>query len=72
LILLALGLVMSLPGVPGQGLLTLAAALLLLDVPGKQKLERRLLAKPKLRTTIDRLRARWNRPQLEPPFPPKI
>ncbi len=69
LILLVVGGVMSLPGVPGQGLLTILAGLLLMDIPGKQRLERRLLAKPALRGTIDRLRVRWHRPPLLPPFP---
>ncbi|MBI5609654.1 MAG: hypothetical protein HY902_12350 [Deltaproteobacteria bacterium] len=68
-LLLVVGGVMSLPGVPGQGLLTVLAALLLMDIPGKQRLERRLLARPALRRTIDRLRERWHRPPLLPPFP---
>ena len=38
--LIALGAVLSLPGVPGQGLLTILLGVMLLDFPGKRRLER--------------------------------
>lgn len=49
---------------PGQGLLTILIALLLLDFPGKRGLELRLLRRPGVRTFLDRLRARRGQPPL--------
>ena len=39
LLLVVLGIIMSLPGVPGQGLLTILLGLVLMDIPGKRPLE---------------------------------
>ncbi len=64
LVLVAVGLVLSLPGVPGQGLLTVFAGILLLDVPGKRRLELAILRRPAMRKGVDRLRARFNRAPL--------
>ena len=36
-LLVALGIVMSVPGVPGQGLLTILLGVMLLDFPGRRK-----------------------------------
>src|ERR1051325_3775054 len=41
LLLVALGIVLSLPGVPGQGLLTVLLGIMLLDFPGRHRLESR-------------------------------
>src|SRR5262245_16813690 len=41
-VLVLLGLVMALPGIPGQGILTMIVGLTLIDFPGKRGLERRL------------------------------
>lgn len=51
---------------PGQGLITLAFALLLLDLPGKRKLQARLLRSPRLIKPINKLRVRLGRAPLEP------
>ncbi len=64
LLLVAVGLVLSLPGIPGQGLLTVFAGILLLDVPGKRRLELAILRRPSIRRGVDRLRARFKRPPL--------
>jgi len=64
LALVALGAVLALPGIPGQGLLTIVAGVLLLDVPGKRWLLRRLFAQPHLLRAVNSLRARWSRPPL--------
>jgi hypothetical protein len=57
--------------VPGQGLLTVMVGLFLMDVPGKRKLQMALLRRPTILGGINRLRARFNRPELlldpEPP-----
>ena len=55
-ILLVAGLVMLV--LPGQGLLTILAALALLDFPGKRKLEVRILHRPALLKSINWLRIR--------------
>lgn len=49
---------------PGQGVLTILIGVMLMDFPGKFRLERRLIAKPGVRETIDRLRRRFNKPPL--------
>ena len=65
IVLVALGVVLSLPGVPGQGLLTILLGIMLLDFPGKDRLERNLLSKPSIVNTINRLRGRFGKPPLE-------
>jgi hypothetical protein len=60
-LLVAVGLVLAIPGVPGQGLLTIFAGLLLLDVPGKRGLELAVLRRPAVRKAVDRLRGRFKR-----------
>ncbi len=69
LVLVVAGFVMALPGVPGQGLLTMFVGLLLLDVPGKRRFELALVRRPAVLRTVNRLRARFQRPPLlvEPP-----
>ncbi len=63
-VLVIVGLVLSVPGVPGQGLLTILVGLLLLDIPGKRKLELRLVSQSRVLRTINRLRRRFDRPPL--------
>lgn len=64
-LLVALGIILSLPGVPGQGLLTILLGIMLLDFPGKDRLEQKLLSKPRIVNTINRLRGRFGKPPLE-------
>lgn len=64
-LLVALGVVLSLPGVPGQGVLTLLIGVMLLDIPGKRRLERRIFGIPKVLAAVNRLRARFERPALD-------
>ena len=45
-LLVLIGIVLSLPGVPGQGLLTILIGVIMLDLPGKQRFERRLMTRP--------------------------
>ena len=65
ILLVALGVVLSLPGVPGQGLLTILLGVMLLDFPGRDRLEQKLLSKPSIVNTINRLRGRFGKPPLE-------
>jgi len=63
-LLIVLGIIMALPGVPGQGLLTVLLGVMLVDFPGKDRLEQKLLQRPTIRNSIDRLRARFGKPPL--------
>jgi hypothetical protein len=62
--LILLGAVLSLPGVPGQGLLTILMGVLLIDFPGKHRAERWLLMRRGVLTTVNRFRERVGRPPL--------
>jgi hypothetical protein len=64
-LLVALGIVLSVPGVPGQGLLTILLGIVLVDFPGKDRLERKLLSRPGIVNTINRLRGRFGKLPLE-------
>jgi hypothetical protein len=64
-LLVILGIVLSIPGVPGQGLLTILMGIILLDFPGKRRLEQKLLSRPGVLKTINRLRARFRKSPLE-------
>ena len=63
-LLVALGIVLSLPGVPGQGLLTILLGIMLLDFPGKRTLEYKLVSRPKVRAAINKLREKFGKPEL--------
>jgi len=63
-VLVLFGIVMSLPGVPGQGVLTILMGVMLLDFPGKRRLELKLVSRPKVMRAINRIRARFDRPPL--------
>lgn len=67
ILLALLGLVLSVPGVPGQGLLMMLCGLMLLDLPGKYKLEKRILSLRPIRRAADRIRRWRGRPPLEFP-----
>src|ERR1044072_7030270 len=64
-LLIALGIVLSLPGVPGQGLLTVLLGVMLVDFPGKHHLEQKLLSRPAIINSINGLRGRFGKPALE-------
>jgi hypothetical protein len=69
LLLIVVGAVLSVPGVPGQGLLTMLAGVLLVEFPGRQRLERALLRRASVLPALNRLRTRFGRPPLRPPPP---
>jgi len=66
-VLVILGIALSVPGIPGQGLLTVFAGLLLLDIPGKRRFELSVLRRPSIRSKVDALRRRFRRPPLQFP-----
>jgi len=66
----ALGVVLILGGIimlaaPGQGLLTIAVGLVLLDFPGKYRLERRAGSRPRGGRALNWLRRRRGKPDFE-------
>ena len=73
-VLVCVGVVLALPGVPGQGVLTILVGLVLLDIPSKRRFELRQVSRPRVLAAINKLRARFHKPPLivEPdrPSPP--
>lgn len=63
-LLVAIGILLSIPGVPGQGLLTILLGIMLLNFPGKRRLEQKLLSRPGVLKTINRLRLKFAKPPL--------
>ena len=63
-LLVILGVLLSLPGVPGQGILTILLGIMLLDFPGRRRLERRIVGWPKVFNAINKLRRRFDKPPL--------
>jgi hypothetical protein len=64
-LIIILGIVMAVPGVPGQGLLLILTGLTLVDFPGKRRLERALIGRPAVLRVVNSLRKRFGRPALE-------
>jgi hypothetical protein len=65
LILVLLGIAMSLPGVPGPGVLTILFGIMLLDFPGKRRLEYKLVSHPRVLKAINQVRQKYDAPPLE-------
>jgi len=64
LALLAVGILLSLPGVPGPGVALIVCGLILAEIPGTHRLTRRVLRRKRLRDSVNRLRARFGEPPL--------
>lgn len=64
-VLLLAGLVMLVT--PGQGILTIMAALWLLDLPGKRRWEQHLIGRPKVLSSINWIRRKTGHPPLRIP-----
>ena len=64
LALIAVGVLLSVPGIPGQGLLTILLGLMLVDLPGRRGLERWLVRRRLVHGAIDRVRLRFGRPPI--------
>ena len=60
-ILIVLGVVMSMPGIPGPGLVTILFGVMLVDFPGKRRLEHKLVSQPRVLKAINDLRKRFDR-----------
>jgi hypothetical protein len=67
-ILILVGLIMSIPGVAGQGFLTILLGLTLTDFPGKRRLEVKIIKQPLIRRAIYSLRQKAGKiPLILPP-----
>jgi hypothetical protein len=66
-LLILLGLLMSVPGVPGQGLLMVLLGLMLTDIPGKRRLEQALVRRKLIQRAINGVRERFAKPAIEIP-----
>lgn len=60
-ILIALGVVLSLPGIPGPGLVTILFGVMLVDFPGRRWLEHKIVSRPGVQKTINNLRKRFGK-----------
>ncbi|MDQ2076213.1 hypothetical protein [Marinimicrobium sp. ABcell2] len=69
-LLLVLGVLMLV--LPGQGLLTLSVGIMLLNFPGKYRLERWLVSRPPVLNTLNWIRHKKHRPPLRNPRSPTI
>lgn len=63
-VLILVGILLSLPGVPGQGILTILLGLIMLDIPGKRPLEAKIVKRPNVLSAINKLRKRFEKPPL--------
>jgi hypothetical protein len=64
-LIIVLGAIMALPGVPGQGVLLILIGLTLINFPGKRRLEKRLIRRTSILKLVNRLRARFGHAALE-------
>ena len=64
-LLIVVGALMSLPGVPGQGLLTVLAGLIISDFPGKKRLARRIIRIRTVYVAANKIRSHFRRHPLE-------
>jgi hypothetical protein len=65
IVLILAGVILSLPGVPGPGILTLLIGLSLTDIPGKRTLELKIIRNRVLLNTINKIRTRANKLPLD-------
>ena len=49
---------------PGPGVLSALVGVILCDFPGKRTVERKIIARPRVLSMINRIRSRYNRPLL--------
>jgi hypothetical protein len=68
-VLIVVGAALSIPGVPGPGLVTVLAGVILLDFPGRHRLARGIARVPGVLPAMNRIRRLLRRPPLSPPAP---
>ena len=60
-LLVLLGVILSIPGVPGQGVLTILIGMTLVDFPGKRRFEQRIMRNPTVHGAANRIRSRFGK-----------
>jgi uncharacterized membrane protein len=65
LVLLAAGILMLV--LPGQGILTILIALMVSTFPGKYRMERAIMRRPRVLRAANWIRRRYHKPELNPP-----
>jgi hypothetical protein len=68
-LLTLVGLIMSLPGIAGQGVLTVLIGISLMDIPGKRKMEVWIIRQPPVLAAINSIRKKGGQPPLIVPGP---
>ena len=63
-VLIIVGALLAVPGVPGQGLLTILTGLIISDFPGKKRLARRIIRMRAVFTAANKIRENFKRPPL--------
>jgi hypothetical protein len=63
-ILMMIGLLMSVPGVPGQGILTILIGISLMNFPGRRRLELKIIQQKMILKSINAIRAKANKSSL--------
>src|SRR5262245_41743599 len=66
-ILIVAGILLSIPGVPGQGFLTILIGLMLVDFPGKYRVERWMIRRRSLSRAANWVRRKAHKPAFERP-----
>lgn len=61
IVLVVLGVVLSMPGIPGPGLVTILFGVMLVDFPGRRWLEHKIVSRPNVQKTINNLRKRFGK-----------
>lgn len=65
--LVVLGLIMSVPGIPGPGIITIVLGLMLLDFAEKRRWARWVMSRPPILRAANGLRRKYGRPPFEMP-----
>ena len=61
-VVVAFGIVLTMPGIPGPGVLTILLGMMIMDFPRKRRLERWLIGRPSVFAAVNRLRNRYGKP----------
>jgi hypothetical protein len=69
-VLIVVGVLLSVPGVPGQGLITILIGIILVDFPGKRRLEARIMRMPRIFAACNKVRVRFRRAPFLAPIQP--
>jgi hypothetical protein len=66
-VLIVGGVILSLPGIPGPGIVVLLLGLTITDIPGKHKLILKIAKKPVVMRSMNRVRKKFHRQSLVAP-----